>query len=122
MILVWRVLKWVLFCGKREPCNLLNKDIVAEVQTGGTWKGLNNMWLKGYNVEKSLSLTLNNPVERAGNYTGIVEDKYNPLCIVKLVEFYGRMHLPRNYTGKFFCSEKKKMDMVLYNKKSTKNM
>ena len=79
------------------------------------------MWLKGYNVEKSMSLTLNNPVERAGNYMGIVEDKYNPLCIVKLVEFYRRNHLPTNYMGKFFCKGKEKMDMVLYNKKSTKN-
>ena len=108
MILCWRVLKWVLFRGKREPCNLLNKDIVVEVQTGGTWKGLKKMWLKGYNVEKSMSLTLNNPVERAGNYTGIVEDKYNPLCIVKLVEFYRRTHLPTNYRGNFSVKERKR--------------
>ena len=46
------------------------------------------MKIIGLSVEKSVNLTLSNPAERSGDFTCIVEDKYNKLCIVHLVEYY----------------------------------
>ena len=109
MLLCWRVLKCFVFRGKREPVSLLNENIVIKTEFGGPFKGLKKMTLKGFAVEKSWELTLSNPVERTGEYTSIVEDKHNPLCIVRLVEWYRDKHLPDSYDGKFFCKEVQKI-------------
>ena len=119
MLLCWRVLKCFVFRGKREPASLLNENIVIKTEFGGPFKGLKKMTLKGFAVEKSWELSLSNPVERTGEYTSIVEDKHNPLCIVRLVEWYRDKHLPDNYEGKFFCREVKKNHRI-YTLKYTK--
>lgn len=88
MLLVWKIIKFFCYHGAKEPVSLLNKAIILKVETGGQWKGLKKMKLIEFSVEKSVNLTLSNPVERSGDFTSIVEDKYNKLCIVHLVEHY----------------------------------
>ena len=121
MLLVWKVLKFFCYCGAREPASLLNEDIIIKVETGGQWKGLKKMKLIGFSVEKSVNLTLSNPVERSGDFTSIVEDRYNKLCIVQLVEHYRETHLPTNYTGKFFCKEATLLQLGERKKKEPRN-
>ena len=121
MLLVWKVLKFFCDRGAKEPASLLNEDIIIKKETGGQWKGLKKMKLIGFSVEKSVNLTLSNPVERHGDYTSVVEDKCNTLCIVRLVEYYRAKHLPPNYTGKFFCREATLLQLGERNKNEPSN-
>ena len=85
--------------GRKEPTSLRFSDFRLYVKLEGPYAGRECLSLNGLNADKTMKLTLQNPILRnEDGFHDMIAVPEDPLCIVKLFKMY-RRHFPENFAG-----------------------